>query len=387
MTAIEGKSIFRTIEEICSFGPRWMGSKGADAVKKYIAAAFAAAGRTPETPSFRYLSYTPGPASLQIDGNPMTCEPVALAPSTASPLEGPVLYGGQCREEDLRLLAQSGADLSRSIVLSDNLRTFVAYPAVEAAGAAGFISMTNLPDNTIRCGCARLDRIPGKLPAVSIGGDDGRRLIEEIKAGKQCNAVLDVSAQTEEKEGHNVVALPPSPTLLFMAHYDSFWNGVHAMDNASGVATVLEICRRFSAAPEFSSVGFAIFGGEELGCWGSSAFTAEYRDVLKHLKTVINLDTFGSGQSQLEIGVTEHLEEFCRRVVSEKRVPVDCWNIPPRAASDQHDFVRAGVPAIWIANCGADPRYHTPLDVPAEMSAHKLETAGNLALELARRLL
>ncbi len=387
MHKISGNRILHTIQEICAFGPRWMGSKGADKTVGFIASTFAETGLKPETPSFRYLSYTPESASLEIDGRPAACEPIALAPSTPTPLKGPILYGGQCSEEDLRRLEKSGADLARSIVLSDNLRSFVACPIVEEHGAAGFISMTNLADNTIRCGCGRLDRIPGKIPGVSIGGEDGRRLIQAIQTGNRPQAVLDVHGRIEETDGRNVQTLPASPKLLITAHYDSFWNGVHAMDNASGVAAALEICRRFSSEPDFSSVGFVIFGGEELGCWGSSAFTARNRNLLENLTAVVNLDTFGTNRSQLEIGVTHHLEAVCRQVAAEMKIPVDCWNIPPRAASDQHEFVRSGVPAIWIANCGSDPRYHTPLDEPSEMSAEKLETAANLAVALVRRLI
>jgi Zn-dependent M28 family amino/carboxypeptidase len=107
---------------------------------------------------------------------------------------------------------------------------------------------------------------------------------------------------------------------------------------------------------------------------------------LTGLKAVLNLDTFGSNRSGLEIGTTADLEDLCRSVVHATGVRVDVWNIPPRAASDHQRFVENGFPAIWIANGGTDPRYHTPLDVPSEMSAANLETVARLAHGLSVRL-
>ncbi len=108
---------------------------------------------------------------------------------------------------------------------------------------------------------------------------------------------------------------------------------------------------------------------------------------LDTIKAIINLDTFGSNRSQIEIGATPDLSELCRTVAEERHIAVDCWNVPPRAASDQHSFVEKGVPAVWLANCGADQRYHTPLDVPSEMSPERIERVAALAYALIQKLL
>jgi len=108
---------------------------------------------------------------------------------------------------------------------------------------------------------------------------------------------------------------------------------------------------------------------------------------LDTIKAIINLDTYGSNRSKVEIGATSDMIEICRTVAEERHVTVDCWNVPPRAASDQHSFVEKGVPAIWLANCGADQRYHTPLDVPAEMSPENIGKIAELAYALIKKLL
>jgi hypothetical protein len=389
MNALSGRSILATIEEICAFGTRWMGSEGNDKARDYIARNLGETGLIAELQPFPYPGYQPVSAALTVGGTTIPCEPIALAPSTDKPLDAPLVYGGPCMKEDLARLKAAGVDLTGSIVLSDNLRSFVAYPGVEAAGAAGFISLTTLPGNTIRCGCARLDGKIGTIPAVAVGGDDGRAILGRLAGGERLRASLQGRSHIEEKTGENVIgskAGAPPRKLLVTAHYDCFWNGVMAMDNCAGVATVLALSRALPPALR-EMTEFVLFAAEELGCFGSAGYVKHRRDLLRHLRAVINLDTFGSNRSRLEIGVSRDLEDLCRMVVAERRVPVECWNIPPRAASDHQTFVEQGVSAIWLANCGTDPRYHTPLDVPAEMSRANLELVATLAYEFATRLI
>ncbi|MBW1981775.1 MAG: M28 family peptidase [Deltaproteobacteria bacterium] len=378
---LKGTAIHATIEEICSLGPRWMGTPGALDARDFVADQFRKAGLIVELQSFSYLSYTPEHAVFLVNGQEVPCEPIALSLSTKTPLEAPLVFGGKCTAREIEALQHAGVKLANAIVISENLRSFVAYPLAADAGAAGFVSMTNLPGNTIRCGCARLDRRAGTIPAVAIGGDDGRRLVQELGSRPSLTGKLEVRGRIESKEGHNVVGWRKgrSPTkILITAHYDSFWNGVHAMDNAAGMATVIELSRILDET-HGHTLEFVVFGGEELGFWGSASYVEAHHSNLENIGAVVNLDTFGSNLSQLEIGVTADLVDFCETIVREKTILVDCWNVPPRAASDQHPFVERGISAIWLANCGADQRYHTPLDVPSQMSAHKLEQVASLA--------
>lgn len=388
MQAPSGGEILALIEAICNFGPRWMGSPGAVRTADFIAEQFQGCGLKVERQPFSYPAYRPGTASLVVDGRQLACEPIALSRTTQAALNAPLIYGGQCRPEDFERLDAQGVAVNGAIVLSDNLRSFVAYPTVVEAGAAGMIGLTNLPGNIIRCGCARLDRQPCPIPAVALGGDDGQALVRQLAAGSVPTAALEVTGQTAQAEGCNIIGRSNgngAGKLLITAHYDSFWNGVHAMDNAAGTATVISLARCLSERFALN-LEFVVFGGEELGSWGAAGYVQAHRAVLVDIKAIVNLDTFGSNRSQVEIGVTPDLAATCRTIVRRVNIAVDCWNIPPRAASDQEVFVQQGVPAIWLANCGADPRYHTPLDMPSQMSAASLAKVAKLACALIRQL-
>jgi hypothetical protein len=95
---------------------------------------------------------------------------------------------------------------------------------------------------------------------------------------------------------------------------------------------------------------------------------------------VVNLDNFGSNLSRLSPGITSDLEDFCRKLVDKMKIQDHCRDIPLRAVSDQHSFVEMDVPCLWIADCTSDASYHTPLDVPAQMSSLKPEQAASVAL-------
>ncbi len=387
MKAPNGEDILTIIQEICRLGPRWMGTRGAEQAVEFITREFQNSGLSVEHQAFGYSSYSPKKASFLVNGCQVACEPIALSRSTTEMLTAPLVYGGQCLREDLAAIAARGIEVGGSIVLSDNLRSFVAYPYAQAVGAAGFVSLTTLPGNSIRCGCARLDRLAAQIPAIAIGGDDGRAMVKELECGTSLEAGLEVEGRVAAKEGFNVIGRKPNTggqRVLVTAHYDSFWNGVHAMDNAAGTATVIALSRYLT---DFHGIEFVVFGGEELGFWGSSSYVQAIGASLDTIRAIVNLDTFGSNRSQVEIGATPDLSELCRTVAEERHIAVDCWNVPPRPASDQQSFVEKGVSSVWLANCGADQRYHTPLDVPSEMSPEKIEKVAALAFALVQKLL
>jgi len=162
---------------------------------------------------------------------------------------------------------------------------------------------------------------------------------------------------------------------------DNVYNG--AMDDASGVATVLDIAKRLKSGPRPKrSILFMIFSAEEKGLLGSHYFALRPTVPKGSLIADLNFDmplplwplksiyAPGDGESSLGADI--------RAVAQERNLSIVPDPLPDRnvfTRTDQFSFVREGIPALafkfgfarntpefvlerdWRAN-----RYHAPSD-------------------------
>jgi Zn-dependent M28 family amino/carboxypeptidase len=163
---------------------------------------------------------------------------------------------------------------------------------------------------------------------------------------------------------------------------DRIYNG--AMDNASGVAVLLDLAAQFKAHPEQlrRSILFVVVTAEEKGLLGSKYYAAHPTVPPKSMIADINIDMFlpivslkvlkvpGLAESDLGDRAREAAQLFAVRVQPD---PEPLRNVFIR--SDQYNFIRHGVPALKI-DVGFDPgspeqkifkdwltnRYHAPSD-------------------------
>lgn len=187
--------------------------------------------------------------------------------------------------------------------------------------------------------------------------------------------------------------------LLLSAHYDhlgvgksvegdSIYNGV--VDNASGVAALLEIARSFATGqykPKRSIV-FVFLTGEERGFLGSQYYANN--PVVPLYKTVANINIDGLSifeRIKSVIGVGAELSTLGSSLmtaisplsISVEKIPQEKFRPDQFRNSDQFIFAQAGIPSILIAeglsyetigyNEGVErflswveDRYHTPYD-------------------------
>lgn len=188
---------------------------------------------------------------------------------------------------------------------------------------------------------------------------------------------------------------------------DKIYNG--AMDDASGIASLLEIARvlKDSHAALKRSLLFVAVTGEEKGLQGSKYFAAHPAVNGKNIVADINLDMFLPLHSlhYLEVqGLNEStLGDEIRAVAQKAGVEIQADKEPNRnlfIRSDQYSFIRKGIPALafkfgylpgspeeklhkdWLKN-----RYHAPsddLNQPVDMAA--AAQFNHMILELAQRV-
>jgi len=133
---------------------------------------------------------------------------------------------------------------------------------------------------------------------------------------------------------------------------DRVFNG--AIDNASGIAVMLQIARDLAKkkAPRRTIV-FAAVTAEELGLLGSRAFVADARARGQQIVANLNTDMFMPLYPMKQVvvfGLEESdLADDARAVASALGVEVQSDPQPQRnrfIRSDQYSFIRAGIPAL-----------------------------------------
>jgi len=186
-----------------------------------------------------------------------------------------------------------------------------------------------------------------------------------------CQAQFAISNTLREVQSHNVVAKlegsDPSlkdETVIYTAHWDhlgrdpalsgdQIYNG--AVDNASGVAMVLEIARaltRVQPAPKRSIVFLAVTA-EEKGLLGAKYYAAHPLYPLDRTLSNVNLDginlwgptkdiiSIGMGNSTLDDLLVELAQAHGRTVVPDADPEKGYY-----FRSDHFEFAKQGVPAL-----------------------------------------
>jgi Zn-dependent M28 family amino/carboxypeptidase len=159
----------------------------------------------------------------------------------------------------------------------------------------------------------------------------------------------------------------PNETIIYTGHWDhlgigkadasgdSIYNG--AVDNASGIAGMLEIAKAFKnqPTPPERTVVFLAVTAEEQGLWGS-AYYAE-NPVYPKEKTVANINmdmlnafgktkdvvVYGTGQSELEDYIRAEAEAAGRYIAPEENPEAGLYY-----RSDHFNFAKVGIPALFI---------------------------------------
>lgn len=147
---------------------------------------------------------------------------------------------------------------------------------------------------------------------------------------------------------------------------DGIYNG--AVDNASGVAAMLEIARALASAPLLRSVVFLCTTGEEQGLLGARHFVAHRASMPRAIVAAINIDgTSIQPFSSLDVrgGVNSSLGVIADDVARQTGLQLRHEGLGV-GGSDHSPFLLAGIPPVWIGATLPDDwmrtRYHKPSD-------------------------
>lgn len=182
---------------------------------------------------------------------------------------------------------------------------------------------------------------------------------------------LDLKSTISEKSSRNVIGLlpgseKPDEAVVYMAHWDhlgmhpgesgdNIYNG--AVDNATGVAGVLEIADKFAHSepkPKRSLV-FAAVTLEESGLLGSKYYVAHPVIPLDKTVAVINIDAmsvYGKTRDLTVVGMgNSELEDILKPIAEKMGMSLHAESHPEAGGyfrSDHFNFAKAGVPALYV---------------------------------------
>lgn len=199
-------------------------------------------------------------------------------------------------------------------------------------------------------------------------------------------------------------------TVVLGAHYDHL--GIHngrvypgANDNASGIAALLEVARRFQEAQirPGRSILFLAFGAEEESMLGSFFYVAHPLRPLATTRAVLNLDMIGRHEehidesrgayevsddtsNEINLVAASFSPALAALVARENRsVGMRLNDKFDRESSmrtlfrcDHLPFLYKNVPALWLFG-GFHPGYHTPADTADKIDYPKLKKVTRLA--------
>lgn len=180
---------------------------------------------------------------------------------------------------------------------------------------------------------------------------------------------IDLKNNTKRGESRNVLAVLPGKTrpdeaIVYTAHWDhlgthadepgdNIYNG--AIDNASGVAGVLEIAEQFTVNRQADrSVVFLFVTLEESGLLGSKYYAAHPVIPLAKTVAVINLDAMtmvGPARDFTVIGLgNSELDDWLAPIAASQKRELKEESSPEKGLffrSDHFSFAKAGVPALY----------------------------------------
>jgi Zn-dependent M28 family amino/carboxypeptidase len=189
-------------------------------------------------------------------------------------------------------------------------------------------------------------------------------------------ASLDLNSEVKRVEAPNVVAILPGrdPKLrdeyvVYSAHWDHFgigapdktgdtiYNG--ALDNATGVASVLEIARVLSTLPTAEkprrSILFLLTTGEEQGLIGSEWYSQHPLVPVNKTAADINLDSMnilGPTSNFVPLGAERSsLKAVVEAIARERGLTISPDPRPEQGSfyrSDHFPFAKVGVPSISL---------------------------------------
>jgi Zn-dependent M28 family amino/carboxypeptidase len=214
--------------------------------------------------------------------------------------------------------------------------------------------------------------------------ENAQRCLRSLREGRTLSLEIriDVQVGTEFQSANVIAEIPGSSkadeVIVIGSHLDSWALGTGANDNGCNVSLMIDIARqmkKLGIVPQ-RTIRFALWNGEEIGFFGSHAYTKEYTASLDKHVMALSVDIgsggiigfFTNGRAEL----VPLLDELLKPV--EAFGPYNNINVPV-VGTDNFDFMLEGIPNLIgnhkSANYGQN--YHAASDTYDKVDLHSLK--------------
>lgn len=268
-------------------------------------------------------------------------------------------------------------------------------------GAKAIILVNN--DSTFNDPRKMISNVNGRtvIPVIYAKG----KLLEYINQNESGQIILNVIGKKLDKTGYNIAGILDKgyeKTIIIGAHYDHLGMGgetsrypgeaIHngADDNASGVATVLEIARIFSKKEIKVNLLFIGFSAEEKGLYGSTYFVENSMpEIKKSVLCYINYDMVGRMDTvdpKLTIYGTGTALQWDTVLSTIADTTIDISKSPSGiGGSDQMPFYLDSVPVLFFFT-GIHDQYHMPTDDEALINYYGMKKVLDYSEKLIEKI-
>ncbi len=369
-------------------GARMAGTAGMRGALRWARASFEKAGLSSVRlePVPMPLRWSEGDTRVEVlepEGYQVRAASSALSPAIQQGEEGDLVHGGtgepgfitRAREwfQGKILLVRLDEAASFDELAIEQRDAMVAIREAAEVQARAVLFISTRPNRLLY---RHINNISGRLdpiPSALVAREDGLRMDRALSSGVRVRVRIEMPNRIGPAyQTANVVAdLPgdevPEEIVLLGAHLDSWDMGTGCLDNAVNVALVMSVARsiRASGLQPRRTLRFVLFGGEELGLFGSRAYVDLHGPELdRHVAVIVHdmgngpLIGYSAGGRKELLPKLEALFDRSNRSTGLRHTN------DPFFMSDNFTFMLHGVPSLFAVQdtSGFFLTYHSEAD-------------------------
>jgi len=381
-------SIEKTMDVLCrEIGPRPTGSENNRRAADFCAEQLRAFGYAVELQEFPCFDWNCTGAALRVDGRDV--DVTAAEYSLPCQVSGPLVCAGTIEELRAATLDNAVCVLHSQLCAEPLMPKSMTFwnpeehqeiiRLLEEKKPLAVITVSFLPDVPVPI----IQDGDFTVPCAAVRGD----LLDTLLSASK--AVLTLDCERKPAVAANVIATKGEKgRIAFSAHIDTKPGAPGALDNAGGVAVLLETARRLSEIPDLP-VEFVLFNGEDY--YSTPGETAYMSDALQQegrIRAAFNVDGVGLEGSDTTYSFYSETDGFMKTVTGQAAdgfVQIEPWPM-----GDHMLFAYAGIPSAAVTAAGifalVESVLHTPLDTPDRIDAAKLYGVSGFLERCARAL-